>query len=245
MSHKLFELKAGALIIADAHYSSKRPQLLLFLHSILSGKTKATQLILLGDIFDILFGPISLTYRRNKELIELINLISKKIEVLYLEGNHDFAIKRFFPDIDVIPLKKQPLYVRYANQDVLLAHGDFDSDLKYKIYTGFIRSRLTLSILGVIDILTSHSIINWLDSYLLKKDDCRKIEDFEDIIKKKIDKNLLSKYDILIEGHYHQNKTFKYKTFNYINLAAFACNERYFVVKSNQELLQLEELQFR
>jgi UDP-2,3-diacylglucosamine hydrolase len=245
MSHKLFELKAGAIIIADAHYSTKRPKLLSFLKSILSGKTEATQLILMGDIFDILFGVISLTYRRNIEPIEIINKISKKIQVVYLEGNHDFAIKRFFPDIQVIPLEIQPLHVRYKNQDVLLAHGDFDSDIKYKIYTKIIRSRLTLSILGLIDILTSHGIIHWLDNYLSKKDDCREIENFESIVKSKIKKNSLLKYDVLIEGHYHQNKIYEYKNFKYINLAAFACNERYFVVKSKQELLQLQELQFR
>jgi len=245
MSHKLFELKAGAIIIADAHYSAWRRKLLKLLKSIHSKQIEATQLILMGDIFDILFGPIALTYQRNKEAVKIINEIAENIEVLYLEGNHDFVIKKYFPNIEVIPLNKQPLHVRYKNQDILLAHGDFGSEIKYRIYTSIIRSRAVLGILGVIDSLSSHSIINWLDRYLAKKDDCRQIEDFESIIKKKIEKNNFIGYDILIEGHYHQNRIYEYKNFKYINLAAFACNERYFVVKSEQESLELELFQLR
>ena len=245
MSLKLFELKDGAIIIADAHYSVQRPKLLKLLKFVLFNKIEATQLILMGDIFDILFGPISLTYQRNKELVETINMIAKKIDVLYLEGNHDFSIKKYFPDIDVVPLNKQPLHVRYKKQNILLAHGDFASEIKYQIYTTLIRSRIVLSILGLIDSLSSHSIINWLDKYLSKKDDCREIKHFERIVENKIEKNNFDEYDMLIEGHFHQNKIYEYKNFKYINLAAFACNERYFVVKSEQELLELEEFQFR
>ncbi len=243
MSHKLFELKEGAVFISDAHFSAKESKLLLLLKDIDSKKIEATQLILMGDIFDVLFGIISLTYRRNIEAIEIINNIAKEIPVVYLEGNHDFLIQKYFKNIDVIPIEKQPLHVKYKDQEILLAHGDFNAQLKYKIYTALIRSRIVLYILGAIDIVTSHSIIKQLDSYLSKKDNCRKIEKFEEIILKKIDKNSLLKYDMLIEGHYHQNRTFTYKNFKYINLAAFACNERYFVVKSNQESLELQEFQ--
>jgi UDP-2,3-diacylglucosamine hydrolase len=199
----------------------------------------------MGDIFDLLFGLIPITYRRNAQLIEIINTISKDIEILYLEGNHDFAIKRYFPQITVVPLSKQPLHVRFNDQDILLAHGDFASELKYRVYTALIRSTPVLAVLSAIDALTSHSIINKLDSYLSKKDDCYKIDNFEDIVKSRVKKSGVLKYDMLIEGHFHQNRSFEFENFRYINLGAFACNERYFIVKSSQEVLELEEFQLR
>ncbi len=245
MSPDLFELKAGALIIADAHYSAQHPKLLQLLHDILYENIKASQLILMGDIFDLLFGPIPLSYRRNREVINTINAIGKKMQVLYLEGNHDFAIKKYFPEVHIIPLQEQPLHVRFENRDILLAHGDFASNFKYRIYTRIIRSRVTLSLLGIIDYLSFHSIINWLDRYLAKKDDCYKIETFEALVKRRLQENDLFNYDGLIEGHFHQNHSYDFDNFNYINLAAFACNERYFIVKLVQEALELEEFRLR
>ncbi len=242
MSHNLFELKSGALFISDAHYSAHRPKLLHLLESILSGEIPASQLILMGDIFDLLFGGISLTYQRNSTVIDIINSISKKMQILYLEGNHDFNIKKYFPNIQIVPLSSQPLHVRYKNTNVLLAHGDFGSELKYRIYTSMIRSQFLLSFIGLIDLLTFHSIIHWLDGYLAKKNDCYKISDFEALVKKRIDENELLQYDVLVEGHFHQNRSFSFENFEYINLGAFACNERYFVVKSEHEALRLEEL---
>ena len=243
MSHnKFFELKPGALFISDAHYSAQRPKLLELLKKILSDEISATQLILMGDIFDLLFGGITLSYKRNQDVIKIINAISSKMQVLYLEGNHDFILKRYFPNIQVVPLQAQPLHVRYKNSDILLAHGDFGSELKYRIYTAIVRSRLLLSFLGLIDLLSFHSIIHWLDAYLAKKDDCREILDFKSLVKRRLDENRFLKYDALIEGHFHQNRSFNFEDFHYINLGAFACNERYFVVKSEHEVLVLEEL---
>ncbi len=242
MSHKLFELKSGALFISDAHYSAQRPKLLELLHKIHSGEIAPTQLILMGDIFDLLFGGIALSYRRNQEVIKIINAISDKMQVLYLEGNHDFLLKRYFRNIQIIPLRSQPLHVRYKKSDILLAHGDFGSELKYRIYTAIVRSPALLSFLAFLDLLSFHSIIHWLDGYLAKKDDCREIVDFESLVKKRLQENKLLKYDVLIEGHFHQNRSFNFGNFQYINLGAFACNERFFVVKSEYEALVLEEL---
>jgi len=240
-----FELLPGALIISDAHYSAQRPKLLELLQNILKGSVEASQLILMGDIFDLLFGPIAFTYTRNQEAVATINAISKKMSVLYLEGNHDFAIQNYFPEIQVIGLQDQPLHVRFKDQNVLLAHGDFGSTLSYRVYTATIRSKVVLSLLGFIDTLIGHRIIYALDRYLGEKDDCYEIGEFEALVQKRLQSNNLLEYDALIEGHFHQNRQFYYKNFYYVNLAAFACNERYFVVKSQQEVLELEEFVLR
>jgi hypothetical protein len=56
----------------DAHYSAQRPQLIKLFQAIQNREIKTTQIILMGDIFDLLFGSISITYRRNKNLIDIL-----------------------------------------------------------------------------------------------------------------------------------------------------------------------------
>ncbi len=237
MSHNSFEIIEGAFVVSDAHYSHIRPDFLYFLKDIDSNKLQPTQLILMGDIFDTLFRQLPYTQQINREAINILNAISLKIEVFYLEGNHDFNLKKIFPKIIVYPLTVQPLSCRYKGKTILLAHGDFGTDLKYKIYTSIIRNPMVLTFLRVIDSMLGGYILKKLDIYLSKKDDCKEFRGFKEFI----DKRLNNKFDCdyFIEGHYHQNKIFNFENFIYINLGAFACNQRFFIVKSSQlELLE-------
>ncbi len=230
-------IQEGAFFITDAHYSHLRPEFLNFLKEINSKKLQPAQLILMGDIFDALFYEVPYTQKINQEAVTLLQKISLDIEVIYLEGNHDFNLQNLFPNITVFPISKQPVVCEYNTKKVLLAHGDFGNNLTYSIYTSIIRNSTVLKLLNTIDILLKHKIFNKLDSYLSKKDDCKEFVGFE----KFIHDRLVDKYecDYFIEGHFHQNKSFTFEQFTYINLGAFACNQRYFIVKLSQmELLE-------
>ena len=232
MSHKI-EILEGALIITDAHYSHLRPELLSLIKDIKSKKIKATQLILMGDVFDALFGSVSYTYEQNLEMIELLQKINQKIEIIFLEGNHDFNLKNIFSNAKIYPFSMQPLLCSFKGKHVALAHGDFDLPFSYQLYTAIIRNSLVLKFLNFIDKKIGDIIIQKLDLYLNKKDDCKEFKNFEAYISKR----KLQKYqcDYFVEGHYHQNRRFDFDTYKYINLAAFACNQRYFIVKSSKD----------
>jgi len=241
MFHNI-ELSEGAYIISDAHYSPKRPELLAFIKAIHSKKLQPTQLILMGDIFDALFGLIDYTYESNQEMITLLETIAQEMEVIYLEGNHDFNLKVVFQNIKIIPLSQQPLQCRYKEKKICLAHGDFDAPFGYKLYTALIRNPSILFVLKYIDIALNHRIINKIEQHLAKKDDCKKLSWFEDFIQRRFRHS--STCDYFIEGHFHQNKRMQLSSFTYVNLAAFACNQRYFIVKSLEDKELLEEHQF-
>ena len=233
------EIKEGAFVVSDAHYCHFRPQFLDFIKEIHSKKLKPTQLIFLGDIFDILFYQIPYSQEINKEVIKLIDDISKEIEVIYLEGNHDFNLTKIFPHAKVFPISKQPLASKFGDKKILLSHGDFGSVLKYRIYTAIIRNPFILYFLRVLDMVLNHLIIKKLDDYLSKKEDCKEFVGFKDFISKRLE----GKYDCdyFIEGHFHQNTTIEFEHFRYINLGVFACNQRYFIVKSFKYIKLLEE----
>ncbi|MCK4737824.1 MAG: metallophosphoesterase [Sulfurimonas sp.] len=243
MSRKIvnssIEILEGAFIVADAHYSHQRPELLDFIKEIHSKKLQPTQLILMGDIFDALFGGVPYTQKINQEVIKLLNEISLDIEMIYLEGNHDFNLVKIFPHAKIFPISQQPVACQYKDKKILLAHGDIEGDFSYKIYTSLIRNPIVLSVLTLLDSLSAHYILNRLDKYLSKKDDCKEFVGLREYMSKRVE----NKYscDYFIEGHFHQNKSIKFDDFIYINLGVFACNQRYFIVESSKDIELLQE----
>jgi len=179
-------------------------------------------MIFLGDIFDILFCQIPYSQKINQNLIKLINDISKDTDIIYLEGNHDFNIVKTFPNIQIVTRKSQPLLCKYNNLTISLAHGDIFMPKAYNIYTTIIRSQTMKVLLNFIDI--NHFIFKKLNLWLLQKNICGTIEDFDTFAQKRIDKYAHYNVDIIIEGHFHQDKRYK----NYINLPSLVCNKRYY-----------------
>jgi UDP-2,3-diacylglucosamine hydrolase len=235
------EIKQGAFFVADAHYNKiKNPHFLEFLKKIKSKELKPTQLFLLGDIFDALFGGVAYTAKDNQEVIDLIESISKEIDVFYFEGNHDFVLKKFFSSsVKIFPIKTHPVAFACKDKKVCLSHGDFDAPFGYKLYTALIRNPFILFFLNIYDSLSNHSILRFVDKHMSKKDECKKLDWFEEFSKKRIQN--FKNCDIYIDGHFHQNKTYTLEYIKYINLGAFACNQRYFVVKFIQDDIILEE----
>lgn len=238
MYHSDIIIKEGAYFISDAHYSSLRPKFLDFLHTIQNKQLLPTQLIFMGDIFDTLFDGVKKTLQINAEAISIINTLSEELEVIYLEGNHDFNLKDIFPKVKVFPIEQQPVVCLYEEETMILAHGDFDAPFGYQVYTSVIRNKNILKFLSFFDTF----ILKKLDRYLALKDDCKELDWFEGFTKNRIEGKYTTKY--FIEGHFHQNKVYTFAQTKYINLGAFACNQRYFIVKSSKYKELLEEKQF-
>ena len=227
MSHKPLTLQPGAILLSDAHYSFKHKELLDFLKAIRSQTIQTPQLILMGDMFDLLFGGITKTVERNQDAVDLINTLSDNIEILYLEGNHDFNLASIFPGVKVFSIKQQPVICEYKGESVALAHGDFNGPFGYRLYTSLIRTPFILKTLSLINRVGKQFILNALDAKLARKDDCQKMQTFEAYVKKHLTKKRLASYALFIEGHHHQDLSFDIEGCQYVNLPAFACGLGY------------------
>ena len=223
MFHKL---KVGAIFIADSHYPHhKKSEFLELLKKIRDKKIKTPQLILMGDIFDLLVGNSTYLLKKFKNEIALLEDISKSIEVIYLEGNHDFYLKPIFKNIKTISIKNQPFIMEYQDITYALSHGDkFNMSLKYKIYTTLIRNPLILKILP-------DYVAKWQLNKMKSKKICKKIENFSNLAKN-IAKNYSSNF--IIEGHYHQGL----RVDNYFGLPSFGCSTKVAIFNG-------KELEFR
>jgi len=211
-------LKNGAVIIADVHYKKGDDDFLNLLKT--WNKNPPSQIFLLGDIFHLLL-PFDYLIKYNQEAISLINSLSQKTEIYYTPGNHDFNIRNIFPKI----LFAQAFFDK--EKSIFLTHGDLtDDDVLYHIYEKIIRCNF---IENLFHIITLNFINNWLFKKILqKKIECKKIKNFKNKIKQKIKEY---NYDIIIEGHYHQNVILHFNDKQYINLPAFVCNKNYFLIQ--------------
>jgi len=224
----MISIKNEALFIADAHYQKGvREELYNLLSSIKSKKIKTTQIIFMGDIFDLLVGSISYTIKQNQKIIDLINKISKDIEIIYFEGNHDFNLKKIFPNIKIIPYKDQPTTVKFFDKTIAISHGDSFNSIKYNIYTAIIRSKIALLLLNMIDNLFKNSISKKILKKQKNKNLCKKSKDIQNISKQKfkIYDITLKEFDLILEGHYHEDMEFVYGKRVYKFLPSYACQK--------------------
>ncbi len=219
------EIEEGAIFIADAHYPDYGDSFIAILKEIDRDRLELTQLFLMGDIFNLLFGYSQYIKSFVQDAIDLLQKLSKKIDIYYLEGNHDFCLREIFPNIKIYTIEEQPVKFRLNGQDVYISHGDiYNKSLLYKIYTKLIRNRTTIKLLLPFE----KYIIEHRIKKLREKNICTKIKNFEKIIE-----SIIEKYPsnaLIVEGHFHQNRVYK----NYISLPALACQKRVGIVKNGK-----------
>ena len=115
-------IKEGAIFIADSHYPHHGNDFLALLQKLDNGTVKASQLFLMGDNFDLLFGYNEYIKTFSTEVIEILQDLSLKMEIHYLEGNHDFCLKELFPNINVYSREEQPVFFKLGTKRVAISH---------------------------------------------------------------------------------------------------------------------------
>lgn len=237
-----------AIFIADVHYNKEREEFLYFLDKLDNENIKSKTLFLCGDIFDFLSESVDFSVEYNTKLIQKLNHLSKKLHIVYLEGNHDFNLKRLFENIDIITRDKQPLVIHIGEKIGLVSHGDLKICWKYEIFTKILRNGYFLSLICKIDkTLFNKKIVEYLFWYLLKKRICFKNSNFESFIKQRVDKfRDKFKFDFIIEGHFHQGIYKKIdKDTEYLNIPSFACEKSFFIIKSKKNGFLLSKVSAR
>ena len=226
---KVLEIKQDAIFIADSHTQHGRDSLILSLEKLL--KSPPSQIFLMGDISNILVGNLKSSLKSNEKLLNTLNSLSQKAQIIYFEGNHDFNLERILPNIIKIPRKNQPQLAHFGNQTALIAHGDIFLDKKYEIYIKILSAKVSAKILNALDLAT----FGRLYALIEKKVQSKKIRLLSDecaihtLIKKRIQsyQNYISRHnlcvDFVIEGHFHLGKIVL-DCAKYLDSATFAKN---------------------
>ena len=220
-------IKQDSIFVADSHFNEKNRELLIFLEKVQSKEIITSQLFLMGDMIDFISGESRYFIKQNIEVINLLNKLSNEIEIIYLEGNHDYNLKSIFPNIQVIKRENQPLLAKFEEKTVALSHGDNFIDWKYDLYCKFIRNTYFLKFMNFIDV--NFFISKKIENALVKKNICHKMKNFEHIVSKRV-KNYNT--DIIVEGHYHQGNSYFIDEKMYINIPSLCCQKKYITIKN-------------
>jgi len=227
-------IQEGAIFIADSHYPHHGDEFLELLQKIDRGEIETKQLFLMGDNFDLLFGYNSYIKTFSEDAISLLQKLSKKLEIHYLEGNHDFLLLELFPDIKVYLREEQPVIFSLHSQQVALSHGDrYATGFLYNLYSKILRNRYTILFLRPFE----KFIIDYRMRKLSQKSICHHFDSFEkrvgEIVKH------YPKVDMIIEGHFHQARFVE----NYCSLPSLACQQSVGVIRGGKlEFVAIDSL---
>ncbi|TLD85037.1 metallophosphoesterase [Helicobacter sp. MIT 11-5569] len=241
-------IKENAIFIADSHHNNLYQNTLdsIFIELL---ESKKCQIFLMGDIFDFLVGPVTQSIKDNQHTLELLEKLSLKHEIYYLEGNHDFLLDTipYFKKIHYFPLSKQPILCSFNGKISYLAHGDVFLGWNYKVFSKIIRNKFLITFLNLFSKILYPKITHFLQNRSIKKKNINQhfAQNFEKFSQERIIK-YLSRLPILrdsyiIEGHFHLGITTRSREINYIGLPFFACKKKYFIVKCANDCLILKE----
>ncbi|CAA6822094.1 MAG: FIG022708: hypothetical protein [uncultured Sulfurovum sp.] len=219
------QIKENALFIADAHYPHHGEEFLVLLQKIQNQTLKTSQLFLMGDIFDLLFGYNNYIQTFSKDAIILLQELSRTLEIIYLEGNHDFCLKEIFPHIKVYTRETQPLHYQLGQKNIYLSHGDkYATNFGYDFYSKILRNKITLNLLKPFE----KQIINHRMKKLKTKKICGDFKGYA----KRFDaiRNHYPQDSLIIEGHFHQGLIHK----NYVSLPSLACHKKVGIVENGK-----------
>lgn len=242
MALKLLE---NAIFISDSHENENRHYFLNFLEFLDDKRPKIPQIFLMGDMFDFLANT-TYTNEFYKKEINLLNKLSKFYEIYYFEGNHDFNLKSIFPLIKVFPNHAQPaVFKTPSNKSVAMAHGDIFLPFFTQFFLLFLRNKVFLKFMNVIDEILNFKISKAILKSQTNKILYKKIINFDKCIEKKLLK-YRSKHlaDYIIEGHYHQDVKFKIADKIYINLNSFAVKKKFYKAKFEDKNLILKPFEY-
>jgi UDP-2,3-diacylglucosamine hydrolase len=139
------------------------------LHSFLESLPgRCSTLYIVGDLFDFWFEWRQAIPRRHFATLALLaRLRNAGVEVVYLNGNHDFWLGTFFRDTLGIRTVDGPTVVEAQGRRLWVHHGDglLSGDLGYKALRGLLRARLSIALYGLLHpdlaVPLAHAVSRW------------------------------------------------------------------------------------
>ena len=122
----------------------------------------------------------------------------------------------------MIKRDKQPLILTLNDKKIALSHGDNFINWHYNLYCKIIRNSYFLKFLNILDI--GFFLSKKIEITLQNKNICHNLNYFENLVKKRV-RNYSE--DIIIEGHYHQAKTYNLDNKTYINIPSLCCQKSF------------------
>lgn len=207
-------LKMSLLVVSDLHITDAHDPLYASLLALIGERAQTGDtLVLAGDLFDFLVGNKSIFLNRYSKFFELIrSAASRGVKIHYIEGNHDFLIRKAFRGIEGVTVHSDEFSIELGQKRFFFAHGDLvdQTDYGYRIWRGFTRSPIMKAFVRALP----GPWIDWVGVTLSKKSRGRKpllpsgmpadrVEILRKIYRSYAAEQLSRGFDFVVMGHCH------------------------------------------
>lgn len=192
-----------AVFIADAHLKGLDDPNQKNLCSFLETLKDIDKLFILGDLFEFWTGYNEiLEYHYAPILAQFKKFREAGIEIIYVEGNHDFSVAPFFKEILGGEVYPDSADINLGGKRFFLTHGDgVEHSAGYKIWRRFLRSRVAGRIVKILP-----PAFTWKVAMILSKRSRRnhKRGDALDNLQREFaNKKIKQGFDIVVFAHSH------------------------------------------
>lgn len=130
--------------ISDLHIQDEKDPLYTQLVAWIDRRVEATDILVLGgDIFELLVGSSKFFKKKYAELLKVLRQKGNAgTRLIFIEGNHDFHLKKALAGIPNLELYPEEVCLELAGKKFYIAHGDLvdSKDHGYRILRKVFRS---------------------------------------------------------------------------------------------------------
>lgn len=199
------------------------------------------RVLILGDLFDLWFGWKQLQFKFQTDILfKMNNLASSGLRMDYLEGNRDFGISKLegqtFQDV----IAKHYEFT-WGDHSICAEHGDLINrdDLQYRSFRAITKNPISYFLIGHLPSSWLLRIGTNLEKSLKNTNQKYRINYPEEACKKFRDAAFKRGADIVIAGHFHQEKILKEKlnsrTVWFFNLPGWETGFRYLTIPDTKD----------
>lgn len=210
------------VFVSDAHFTGQEEEGMgMFLQFLESQEEGLGRLVILGDLFEFLFGfnaparpmdgsfpPDLFPFPEYLPIFEGLQRLSHQgIQITYIEGNHDFHLSSFFRDwfrieADVYPIGQEE---RLGGRPTFIAHGDLSNSLqwKYRFYRRLVKNPATYSLIHRIGPRLTRTIARRMSHESAQRYHAAGSRGMPSIFRSFAHQKFMEGFDIVILGHSH------------------------------------------
>jgi UDP-2,3-diacylglucosamine hydrolase len=140
----LIRAEGTIALLGDAHLRERDPEVEAFLGFLDRLPGSASVLAILGDLFAAWIGRADLVRPHHERVVAALRrLHGRGVRVLYVEGNHDFFLRRLYAGDPFEVIAETDLEIDLAGRRIHLAHGDLMNrhDRQYRAWRRLSKSR--------------------------------------------------------------------------------------------------------
>jgi UDP-2,3-diacylglucosamine pyrophosphatase LpxH len=210
------------VFVSDAHFTGQeREEMGMFLQFLESQEEGLGRLVILGDLFEFLFGfnaparleegsflPGLFPFPEYLPVFEALQRLAHHgIQITYIEGNHDFRLSSFFRDwfgieADVYPIRGEE---RLGGHPTFIAHGDLSNPLqwKYRFYRSLVKNPVTYRLIQRIGPRLTRAIARRMSHESAQRYHAAGSRGMPSTFRSFARRKFMEGFDIVILGHSH------------------------------------------